>query len=1004
MPSPPPPAHEYGSDSSLSSSNRQHPFPLDSDSDDPSFDFQHVQTSTPMKPTRSSRARPFEGGEEDPLHASDTEPLELNEDDIERGLREGRNVQGAAGDRLTRRSLLELSAGGTASRPFAASSSGTGGAGQPSGTQRLLESLARGGRGDSYAPSPSTGSSTLVEDEGQRYEKKRRGGGGEENETTVRQVRLELSRQATLREEDEEDEAGTVLPVERSEDGSSSSPRPRRSRIGNLASYVDAKMSSAAAAQAAPHRRSPKSRRHLPPATPAAPGAYPASARKPAPPVHIFPSHSAPTLLSFAPSSSRTNSSPPVDSSPSAQIHDAFTRLITGPDGALTHAAERRAAFAATATPSSPVSRKEPPTPHPSGYYAFVPSTTLPVERERKNRRRSAEDARQQEEVAARQPSKLERALRQLSQAQRETAAAERSVELEGYFRSDAVRGGAGGVAEDEQGGDAFSSEDDANELAAKAAAQRSAIDFAMARSFAVQEEDEREAEQRRAQQQRFLEEASAEESFSDDQDLRQSARRRAEFRSSSAPYAAAGTQSVRFAEPLAPSSRASSSSRSRSPSPPPTRPASAPLSYPSPRRSTTPPLPPLPPPIVPASPEPARVQPPSQSHQRRSSFLRRSQSFDARASLDPPPPSLREEEPKPLRSTPSRLASVAEQRREREESTTPPAPPRFSSSYSSLAQRQSPAQSPWRTRVPSPTLEAPLAPARSSTSHRAAPGAASLPQPGAATAADPPAADDDEANLTLPHLVSQLSSAVRALAAAQSNTHSSPPSRLNQQGLPKPPPGERDDGGELRRDLERRRKESDRRRRELEGELKEMEQRGQGEGDDRANMLEQLAETYVVEQELGFKVDELRKSIEGMGTAVGEQVAQVVGETIREDTRKRANWFAWVVCIQLALFLLFLRLANSHASSLFETLYYDPFRPALFHIPSHEFYPSSGALDAHLSPETLAALAPHAPSASSAFLAAARSWAGVVLGRVARVALSASSPPSVVSFAVTPS
>lgn len=37
--------------------------------------------------------------------------------------------------------------------------------------------------------------------------------------------------------------------------------------------------------------------------------------------------------------------------------------------------------------------------------------------------------------------------------------------------------------------------------------------------------------------------------------------------------------------------------------------------------------------------------------------------------------------------------------------------------------------------------------------------------------------------------------------------------------------------------------------------------------------MLRELAETYEIEHELGYKVDELKRTIEGMGQIVGDQV-----------------------------------------------------------------------------------------------------------------------------------
>lgn len=41
--------------------------------------------------------------------------------------------------------------------------------------------------------------------------------------------------------------------------------------------------------------------------------------------------------------------------------------------------------------------------------------------------------------------------------------------------------------------------------------------------------------------------------------------------------------------------------------------------------------------------------------------------------------------------------------------------------------------------------------------------------------------------------------------------------------------------------------------------------------------MLRELAETYEIEHELGYKVDELKRTIEGMGQIVGDQVRSLV-------------------------------------------------------------------------------------------------------------------------------
>ncbi|GAA5877207.1 hypothetical protein JCM8547_006298 [Rhodosporidiobolus lusitaniae] len=920
------------------------PHQLASDSDDPSFDFTRVTTSTPRKAgTRSSRRGE---GEEEELRASDTESLggglELDEDELERGLRARIGGQGGQGGKLTQRSLLQLSGGGRSFKQGAATA-----------VRNVV-------RGEMHAPSPSTGSSTLVNTDREedvflplreKSDATLRGHFSARQTTTVREEQEHEGEEADLSQEgedEEEEDQRTVLPPfsssraagEASEDGSSSSPvrQPRRSRIGNLASYVDAKMS--ASASSSTPRRSPKTRRQLPsssslpalpsfapppPGTPAAPGAYPPSARKP------LPSAYSRTALS-------SSHPPPPTSrfSPTAQIHDAFSRLITGPDGALSHAHQR--------VSHSSSSQHQ---------HTFVPSSSLPVER-RSKRRTAEEKAQGREREKEREPSKLEKALRQLSQAQREAGRNADFLppphEEEEHEEREKGREDMGG------------------------AGQRSALEFAMARSFAAQEDDDEEdlVDARRDQAERdarylAVEHAqssssAAEESLSDDQDLRQSALRRS-------------SASVRFASPpQQQSSFRAPSPRSPSPSPPRTAPTRFSPSRQHPPRPTTPPLPALPdlpPPIFPESPEPAsRIR--QRAHgragggggvERSSSFLlRRSQSFDAAR--------LAAEKGREERQEQERLERVEEAnsrkspRRSmgssgsRAAMAVGPSPPRHSSSSFSTAQgRPSP---------PRPT--AALAP---DDLRRSSPSSSSAPYSSPPPPESPSSAGEQDVDTSLPHLVSQLSSAVRALAAAHiapsSSSAVSPPSgKLDARGLPAAPAREEGEDG-LGRELARRRKESDRRRREMESELKELEAGGKTSQSRRADLLQQLTDTYVQEQELGFKMDELRKSVEEMGEFLGGQVAQAVGETLKEDTGRRARWFAWVIAIQLLLFLLFLRLANQHASSLFETLYHDPFDPpALFHLPPLSSISSSAPYHGRLSPETLAALSPYPVVAST--------------------------------------
>ncbi|GAA5838773.1 hypothetical protein JCM11251_006734 [Rhodosporidiobolus azoricus] len=830
----------FTSHSSTNTHDREYPHPhltnaLDAE---PSFDLERVQTSTPRKgggrgpggrgggsigasrrregwTSEESDAGRESGEEGEALHASDTESVDFDVQHQTRHRAEGNSypsdgrLRRVAERKLTSRSLLELG----------------GARGTFSPTVNGLAEKARGGlaNGAHYVPSPSTGSSTLVDEDYTLQQHQRTAG---EKTITLRGV-------DEREEEGELEGEGTVrAPAREDEDESSSSPhrqRRRKSRaIGDLASYVDAKMSASFSSQHSPSahspttttpRRSPSSRRTLPPATPAAPGAYPPTPARPL-------------------SASSRRSPPSVTAA--GQIHDAFSRLITGPNGALSHAQERRTGLSA-----SQQQREQ--------QYGFVPTSSLPVERRssRRERDQDREDERDADEAG---PSKLEQALRQLREAQR----------AEG--------------------------------------ADRSAVEFAM-RSFAAASAAELQVEEG---------EMGIEQEAERSNPLLPHAARRSFRRSRHEQQ----QHSVRFASPPPPAPRSPSFSSSRSASPLPSSSSHRlpPPASPARARSTTPDaLPPLPPPILPESPEPQRVRP-SGSFLRRSSALIRAREEEeqaalARAELQQQPDEQHLQRPEKAAKSPKRTRTTSSSGETAPLAQAPPAQPVFapSSAYTSASSSRHP-----------PTLQI---------------------------------AKGDEADLSLPHLVSQLSSAVKALT--QQQTSPSPASsparlasssaRLNPQGLPSPP---RENADGLRKEFERRRKESDRRRTELQAELEGVEARGSSDSKTRQALLEQLADTYSTEQELGFKVDELRRSIEEMGVVVGGEVAAAVGETLKQDGRTRAKWLAWVFGTQLLLFLLFLRLANQHTASLFPTLYHDPFSPpALFHLPPLSLRHSSEAL-----------------------------------------------------------
>ncbi|GAA5935660.1 hypothetical protein JCM3775_003376 [Rhodotorula graminis] len=925
---PPPFAPSEASDASTSSSSRPFAPRLDSDSDDPSFDLEHVHTSTPRKVRHRAHRRPDPQGPDDddhPLHASDTESLDLDlaQGDIDRHLHASDRPTPSTTPPLTRRSLLQLSQPRDGTTPFASSSA------------RLALSFRRDHRhaGDLYAPSPSTGSSTLVdrEDDVTRkpgaFSSTVRDG---DDDVTVRRARVELSlgRQGALvdegygGEDQETEQPGRAA----SDEGESSSPRPRRSRVGDLASYVDARMSSSTP------RRSPKRSRHPPPTTPAAPGAYPGSARKPSSfrPAASFPLPSSSTPL-------RPDSAlfpPPTPTStatgtPASQIHDAFSRLITGPDGALAHSAERRATLAAAASPP-------PPTPHPVGHYAFVPSTSLPVERSL--RRREAEEGGGVETPS--RPTKLERALRHHGQAQREAVDTGRGRD-EGEGQLGAGFDVHGRVVEGQQEHERRAERD---EHVDGAEAGRSAIDFAMARSF-------RRDEERRDEQ-------SADESPSDDADVRASlARQRA------APLRA--SQSVRFASPP-PRRRSPSTSPAQSPPPPTHRQR---------ERSTTPPLPPpsptlppLPPPLEPNSPEPLR-------RSKRPDLMRRSHS-----SASPPPdsgaaPLLSAAPPARPRSAPLSSSRRAPDFDLDLDPSPPPArqpplspPPereRWTRPASSTPPRGGHVDPPSPRRTPPRAIAPPLLSFGG--------GGGDGLEPGGREAGEPEG--DRSAEDTVQALVGQLAAAVQALTASRAaGVAAAAALEKEEEGQEEQGPMRRlEREEELRGAVERRRRESEARWAAREHEMRELEARGGQEATRRAGMLEQLVETYELEHDLGSKVEELKRSIEGIGQLVGDQVAQAVGSSLAADTRRRSQWLVFALVAQLLLFLFLLRLANSHALALFQTVYHDPFAPpALFHLPSStdsaSFSPLSflgagaSSLDSEpfLSPETRSAFSPH--------------------------------------------
>lgn len=487
--------------------SRQHSSSSFDLADDPSFSSAHFVTSTPLKPGPRKSFNAEDALDADTLRASDTESLP-GEDDLAEG------VTSATRIRLTRRSLAEFSSSTGANayaspqlqpspaRPFTSTSSPSNATAQP----LLSSSMGRdfsNQSGARYAPTPSTGSSTLVEKDdyhGARYSSGGKGKGKGREDTTVRGYGARRGGEGIAEEPTPED------------DGSSSSPRPQSTKSRRtpeeLSSFLDAKVAAASAAISSAISTPPQPRIRYQQqlsaiSTPIAPGAYPPTSRKP-PPSRRSPSAHSPSHQQSTPITA------------SSQVRDAFTRFITGPDGAITHSAERRALLAAqrqAATPSGSQSvRREPPTPHPAGFYPFTPTANEGRSDPRSSRsplpRRAwgeatrgdggEEDGDREDEEGAVSPSrrgrkgeeeaKLVKTLRHLRELQVETEGSGRQVEeedLDRYFapsgdeREEEELERAPKVRTRDYEGD-YSSEDEGEEEELPGLGQRSTVRFAM--------------------------------------------------------------------------------------------------------------------------------------------------------------------------------------------------------------------------------------------------------------------------------------------------------------------------------------------------------------------------------------------------------------------------------------------------------------------------------------------------------------------------------------------
>lgn len=768
--------------------------------EDPSFSSAHFHTSTPLKSARAVRLQRSPNAEEDEgerdeerddegmLRASDTESV---------GDGGAEDSKSNTRVRLTRRSLslstYQPTALGsspaqqtfTSSRPFSPSASSSAFTPSQTGPANLQPSypshLAPG-----YTPSVSTGSSTLVDRDDAHIPSSTRTlkGKGREDVTIRPSPRAPFS---TLNEED-----SSALP---DDDGSSSSPRPLRSkprRGVELSTYINSHTSTPP-----PASRASYPSRSSNPSTPLAPGAYPPTARK--------------ALPRRSPPSSISRDTPPSTAG-SRQVHDAFQRYITGPSGALIHSAERRAAAAAAAmiVPPSAARRKdfteqqqqrEPPTPHPAGYYAFEASTSLPVEREQRRRREvipssnerrrevtwredvaggEEDEDEEEEELRAgdspshrplsrtKAPSKLEKTLRHMSQLQRETEGRRRVFEapppppppdLDDYFAPTAEYEEVEQEQEErararDYEGDYSSEDEDRSDDEAPRLAGRSAIDFAMARSFAVSIGG------------RSMEEEAVEE----------------KERSVPAPENA----------PLPPP--ASRRSPFRPPSPPsPSLPELPPV--PSPQSSPTKPRAPIR--RSTAADNPPRHLPPPQTQPSPPRAISQSSPSRAPITVVFPPRTTRQRRPSfntiPTSSTPPRRF------------VDPPAP------------AGTPLTVPTRLKSLSSSLQAPRADPNPTPRRRAtslSPSRSSLPSSGPSLLHQD---HDERGDDSLPAIVADLAIAVRALSSNSA-------AELRRDGLPTPR------GGSLAGVLARRKKESEGRTRGLEEELKVLESKADGE------------------------------------------------------------------------------------------------------------------------------------------------------------------------------
>ncbi|KAK9896418.1 hypothetical protein P389DRAFT_79132 [Cystobasidium minutum MCA 4210] len=101
---------------------------------------------------------------------------------------------------------------------------------------------------------------------------------------------------------------------------------------------------------------------------------------------------------------------------------------------------------------------------------------------------------------------------------------------------------------------------------------------------------------------------------------------------------------------------------------------------------------------------------------------------------------------------------------------------------------------------------------------------------------------------------------------------------------------------------------------------------------------LRQLQEADMLDHSLVNKAEELKNTLEDMGSKFTTQVTCVLNETFARENRRRKLWFLFLILAELTLLWGFFSFANARAKLLYQTTYYDPFSPELYDLtpPSH--------------------------------------------------------------------